>query len=315
MRLKNVQIMRVLVTGINGQLGHDVAEILKIKGFEVTGTGTTDKYSGIARLNPYPDEYLRMDITDADDVRNIFMKVQPDVVVHCAGWTAVDKAEDMENRDAVYRVNVDGTRYIADMCSRVDAKLIFISTDYVFDGHGSKPWKPDSKEFAPLNYYGFTKLKGEEAVSSLLKRFFVLRISWVYGINGSNFVRTMLKLAKSHDTLRVVDDQIGSPGYTRDIADLIADMCESDRYGFYHAANSGGYISWYDFACEIFRQAGNNVKVVPVSTEQYGMSAALRPSNSRLDMSKLEENGFNLLPDWKDALTRYLKEVKDNGTD
>ena len=229
------------------------------------------------------------------------------MIIHCAAWTAVDAAEDEENKPKVYAINAAGTRNIAEAASAVDAKMIYISTDYVFDGQGERPWQPDDKNYAPLNVYGQTKLEGELAVSSLLTKYFIVRIAWVFGVNGKNFIKTMLNVGKNHDTVRVVNDQIGTPTYTYDLARLLIDMAETDRYGYYHATNEGGYISWYDFTCEIYRQAGMNTKVLPVTTAEYGLSKAARPFNSRLDKSKLREAGFTPLPDWKDALARYLE--------
>lgn len=263
--------------------------------------------------------YVQMDITDAESVRNILTSVKPDVVVHCAAWTAVDLAEDEDKRDTVYAVNVNGTRNIAEICKELGSKMVYLSTDYVFDGTGDEPWKPDCKDYSPLNVYGKTKLDGELAVSELLERYFIVRIAWVFGKNGKNFIRTMLNVGKNHDRLTVVNDQIGTPTYTLDLARLLVDMIETEKYGYYHATNEGGYISWYDFAVEIFRQAAGmghpeydqeHLTVAPVTTEEYGISKAARPFNSRLDRSKLVEKGFEPLPDWRDALERYLKEIE-----
>ena len=237
-------------------------------------------------------------------------KVQPDAVIHCAAWTAVDAAEDEDNKEKVYAVNVIGTRNIAEVCKQLGCKMIYISTDYVFNGQGSNPWKADCKEYAPLNYYGKTKLEGELAVAELLEKFFIVRIAWVFGLNGKNFIKTMINVGKKYDSVRVVNDQIGTPTYTYDLARLLVDMVETDKYGYYHATNEGGYISWYDFTKEIYNQAGYTTNVVPVTTEEYGLSKAKRPHNSRLDKSKLTENGFELLPTWQDALSRYLKEME-----
>ncbi|MBP3231372.1 MAG: dTDP-4-dehydrorhamnose reductase, partial [Anaerovibrio sp.] len=236
--------------------------------------------------------------------------VRPEAVVHCAAWTAVDAAEDEDKRDKVWAVNVTGTENIAMSCKNVDCKMLYLSTDYVFNGEGTEPWKPECKDYEPLNVYGRTKLEGELAVSRILTKYFILRIAWVFGKNGKNFIKTMLQVAQNHDTVRVVNDQIGTPTYTFDLARLIVDMVESDRYGYYHATNEGGYISWYDFTREIYRQAGLDTRVVPVTTAEYGLSKAKRPFNSRLDKSKLVEAGFKPLPTWQDAVKRYLGELK-----
>ena len=284
--------MKILVTGVKGQLGHDVVNECKKRGHHVTGVDIGE-----------------MDITDMDAVRRVLTGACPDVVVHCAAWTAVDAAEEEENIPKVRAVNAEGTQHIATVCKELGCKLIYISTDYVFGGDGDKPWTPDCKDYRPLNVYGQTKLEGELAVANALKKFFIVRIAWVFGLNGKNFIKTMLHVGKKYDTVRVVSDQIGTPTYTYDLARLLVDMAESERYGYYHATNEGGYISWYDFACEIFRQAGYPTKVIPVTTAEYGLSKAKRPFNSRLDKRKLVENGFTPLPDWKDALKRYLKEI------
>lgn len=302
--------MKILITGVNGQLGHDAAEEAKKRGYIVYGTGTTNEYSGSARLMCELDGYIKMDITDEAEVSEVMDSIRPDGVIHCAAWTAVDKAEDEECRDMVVKVNAEGTANIAKACKRINAKLIYISTDYVFDGEGTKAWKPDETDYRPVNQYGLSKLMGEKAVAENLERFFVIRISWVYGINGNNFVKTMMKLSESHDTLRVVNDQIGLPTYTRDLASLLMDMIQTECYGYYHACNLGEYISWYQFACEIFKMTGAKVNVIPVTTEEYGLSKARRPKNSRLDTSKLKKAGFNELAEWKDALGRFLKEVQ-----
>ena len=285
--------MKIFVTGANGQLGHDVVEELSRRGHTAVGSDL----SGDCPL----------DITDADAVTRVLGEIRPDAVIHCAAWTAVDAAEDAENRDKVQAINGGGTRNIALACRALGCKLLYISTDYVFDGQGETPWQPDCRDYAPLNAYGRSKLAGEEAVRALTERYFIVRIAWVFGLHGGNFVKTMLRLSESHDTLRVVCDQVGTPTYTPDLSRLLADMIETDRYGVYHATNEGGYISWYEFACEIFRQAGKTVNVIPVTTAEYGLSKAARPMNSRLDKRKLVENGFTPLPDWRDALGRYLK--------
>lgn len=284
--------MKALVTGVKGQLGFDVVNELKKRGHTAIGVDIEE-----------------MDITDKVSVEKVINEIKPDVVIHCAAWTAVDSAEEEENISKVRNVNAKGTENIAKVCKALDIKMVYISTDYVFDGQGTEPWKPDCKDYKPLNVYGQTKLEGELAVSSNLDKFFIVRIAWVFGVNGNNFIKTMLKLSDKYDTLRVVNDQIGTPTYTYDLARLLVDMVETDKYGYYHATNEGGYISWYDFACEIFKQAGKNVNVIPVTTEEYGLSKAARPFNSRLDKSKLVENGFEPLPTWQNALERYLKKI------
>lgn len=304
--------MKFFVTGVGGQLGHDVMNELKSRGHEGVGSDIQPEYSGVqdgSAVCSMP--YVQMDITDAASVEKVLKDVDPDVVVHCAAWTAVDAAEDEENKAKVFAINAQGTENIARICRELDCKMIYISTDYVFDGQGTTPWTPDCKDYAPLNIYGESKLKGELAVSSVLDKYFIVRIAWVFGLNGKNFIKTMLNVGKKFDTVRVVNDQIGTPTYTLDLSRLLVDMAESDKYGYYHATNEGGYISWYDFTCEIFRQAGYKTNVVPVTTEEYGLSKAARPFNSRLDKSKLTEAGFKPLPDWKDALSRYLKEIED----
>ena len=311
--------MKVLVTGVAGQLGHDVMNELAGRGYEGIGSDIQEVYSGIqdgTAVTSMP--YVQMDITDADCVKRVISEAAPDAVVHCAAWTAVDLAEEEEKKPIVQAVNVDGTRNIAKVCKELNCKMIYLSTDYVFDGQGETPWDPDCKDYKPLNVYGQTKLEGELAVSELLTRYFIVRIAWVFGKNGKNFIKTMLNVGKNHDTIKVVNDQIGTPTYTFDLAKLLVDMIETEKYGYYHATNEGGYISWYDFTKEIFRQAvemgheeysEDKVKVLPVTTEEYGVSKAARPFNSRLDKSKLTDNGFHLLPTWQDALNRYLKEI------
>ena len=302
--------MKIFVTGVGGQLGHDVMNELASRGIEAVGSDIAPAYSGIqdgSAVCSLP--YRQLDITNWDAVWNTLNEEHPDAVIHCAAWTAVDAAEDAENREKVHTINGLGTRYIAEACKTLDCKMMYISTDYVFDGQGETPWQPDCKDCAPLSVYGSSKLEGELAVSELLEKFFIVRIAWVFGKNGNNFVKTMLRLSENHDTLRVVCDQIGTPTYTLDLARLLADMIVTDKYGYYHATNEGGYISWYDFTCEIFRQAGKSTKVIPVTTAEYGVSKAKRPFNSRLDKGKLIENGFQPLPDWQNALKRYLKEI------
>ena len=304
--------MKILVTGVAGQLGHDVMNELAARGHEGVGSDLAPAYSGIADGSAVTKAaYVPMDITNAAQVREVISAVHPDAVIHCAAWTAVDAAEDADKQAKVQAINVQGTANIAAVCRELDCKMMYISTDYVFNGQGETPWDPDCKDYQPLNVYGQSKLGGELAVSGALEKYFIVRIAWVFGLNGSNFIKTMLKLSETHDTLRVVCDQIGTPTYTYDLARLLVDMIESEKYGYYHATNEGGYISWYDFACEIFRQAGRATKVQPVTTAEYGGSKAARPFNSRLDKSKLAANGFTPLPDWKDALARYLKEIAE----
>lgn len=312
--------MKVFVTGVAGQLGHDVMNELAGRGYEGVGSDIKEEYSGIKDGTPVESmPYVPMDITDQASVKKVLTEVKPDVVVHCAAWTAVDLAEDEDKKEKVHAINVDGTKYIAQVCKKLDCKMIYLSTDYVFDGQGETPWEPDCKDYKPLNVYGETKLAGELAVSETLEKYFIVRIAWVFGKNGKNFIKTMLNVGKTHDTLTVVDDQIGTPTYTFDLARLLVDMLETDKYGYYHATNEGGYISWYDFTKEIFRQAvemghteysEDRLTVKPVTTAEYGVSKAARPFNSRLDKSKLAANGFTPLPTWQDALARYLKEIE-----
>lgn len=302
--------MKVLVTGVAGQLGHDVMNELHKRGYEGVGSDIAPQYSGADDGTAVTKmDYVQMDITNSEEVTETIKKVNPDVVVHCAAWTAVDLAEESENKEKVMAINVGGTENIARVCKELDCKMVYISTDYVFDGYGTRPWEEDCKDYAPLNVYGESKLMGEKVVSLNLEKYFIVRIAWVFGVNGNNFIKTMLKVGKKFDTLKVVNDQIGTPTYTYDLSRLLVDMIETDKYGYYHATNEGGYISWYDFACEIFKQAGYKTKVNPVTTEEYGVSKARRPFNSRLNKTKLVENGFTPLPDWKDALSRYLKEI------
>ena len=302
--------MNVFVTGVNGQLGHDVINELVKRGHVAIGSDLKAQYAGVpdgSAVTRVP--YVSLDITDKKAVDAVISNARPDAVVHCAAWTAVDMAEDDENVVKVRAVNEYGTKYIAEACKRFDAKMVYLSTDYVFDGQGDIPWSPDCKDYKPLNIYGKTKLGGEIAVSAVLDKYFIVRIAWVFGLNGNNFIKTMLKIGKNHDVVKVVSDQIGTPTYTHDLARILVDMLETDRYGYYHVTNEGGYISWYDFACEIYHQAGYSTKVIPVTTEEYGLSKAKRPFNSRLDKSKLTGSGFIPLPDWKDALHRYLIET------
>ena len=310
--------MKVFVTGVAGQLGHDVMNELAKRGYEGIGSDVKEVYSGVADGTPVTTmPYVPMDITDRVSVEKVLKEAAPDVVVHCAAWTAVDLAEDEDKKETVRKVNAEGTRNIALVCKELGCKMVYISTDYVFDGQGTEPWDPDCKDYKPLNVYGETKLEGELAVSENLEKYFIVRIAWVFGKNGKNFIKTMLNLGKTHDQLRVVSDQIGTPTYTLDLAVLLADMIETEKYGYYHATNEGGYISWYDFTKEIFRQAieaghkeYEKVTVTPVTTEEYGVSKAKRPFNSRLDKSKLTANGFRLLPTWQDAVKRYLSEIE-----
>lgn len=289
--------MKALVTGVKGQLGYDVVNELTKRGYEAVGVDIEE-----------------MDITDEASVNKVIKECNPDVVVHCAAWTAVDAAEDEENIPKVMAVNAKGTENIAKVCKEIDAKMIYISTDYVFNGQGETPWKPDD-EREPLNVYGQSKYEGELAVTSLLEKYYIVRIAWVFGVNGKNFIRTMINLGQTHDKLTVVSDQIGTPTYTYDLARLLVDMAETDKYGIYHATNEGGYISWYDFTVEIMKQAGQydekyaKVQVSPVSSDAYPAKAK-RPSNSRMNKDKLKENGFTPLPTWQDALGRYLKDAK-----
>ena len=303
--------MKIFVTGVCGQLGHDVMNELSGRGYEGIGSDITPEYSGAMDGTPVTTmPYIQMDITDKEAVTETIRKVQPDVVVHCAAWTAVDMAEDDENVAKVRAINATGTENIALICKELDCKMVYISTDYVFDGQGTAPWDPDCKDYKPLNVYGQTKLEGELAVSGNLDKYFIVRIAWVFGVSGKNFIKTMLNVGKKYDTVRVVNDQIGTPTYTYDLARLLVDMLETEKYGYYHATNEGGYISWYDFTCEIFRQAGYTTKVVPVTTEEYGLSKAARPFNSRLEKKKLVEAGFTPLPTWQDALKRYLEVIE-----
>ena len=293
--------MKVLVTGVKGQLGFDVVNELKEKNIEAVGVDIEE-----------------MDITDKASVDKVIKEVNPDAVIHCAAWTAVDAAEDEDKQEKVKLVNVNGTQNIADVCKELDIKMMYISTDYVFNGEGTEPWQPDCKDYAPQNVYGQTKLDGELAVANTLDKYFIVRIAWVFGKNGNNFIKTMLKVGKNHVQLKVVSDQIGTPTYTFDLAKLLVSMIVTDKYGYYHATNEGGYISWWDFTKEIFKQATEmgydrysekNITVTPVTTAEYGVSKAKRPFNSRLDKSKLVENGFTPLPTWQDAVSRYLKEL------
>ena len=307
--------MRVFVTGVAGQLGHDCVIELEKRGHRSIGLDISPVPSYLpSRIEPLgvniPDpSYVQLDITNEQLVKRTIEELKPDVIIHCAAWTAVDAAEAPENKDKVEAINYLGTQYIAEAAKAVDAKMVYVSTDYVFDGQGERPWQPDDKNYAPLNYYGQTKLEGEFAVAENLDKFFIVRIAWVFGLNGKNFIKTMINVGKTHDTVRVVDDQIGTPTYTKDLARLLVDMVETDKYGYYHATNEGGYISWADLAEEAYQEAGMDVRVDRVTTAEYGLSVAARPYNSRLDKSKLVEAGFRPLPDWKDAVARYIKEA------
>lgn len=302
--------MKVFVTGVAGQLGHDVMNELAKRGYEGVGSGMALSYSGVADGSAVTGmPYVPMDITDAPAVEKTLAEVRPDVVIHCAAWTAVDLAEDADKREKVFAINEGGTKNIARVCRKLGCKMAYISTDYVFDGQGTEPWDPDCKAYKPLNVYGESKLAGELAVSETLEKYFIVRIAWVFGRSGKNFIKTMLQLGQTHESLRVITDQIGTPTYTYDLSRLLVDMVETEKYGYYHATNEGGYISWYDFACEIFRQAGYATRVVPVTTQEYGLSKAARPYNSRLSKEKLTAAGFARLPSWQDALSRYLKEM------
>ena len=307
--------MKVFVTGVGGQLGHDVVNELISRGHEAIGSDIAKEYAGVSDGSPVTTaSYVQLDITDKNAVDKVITALHPDAIIHCAAWTAVDAAEDEENREKVDKINHLGTQYIAEAAKSVDGKMLYLSTDYVFDGNGTHPWEPDNKCYAPLNVYGQSKLAGELAVTNTLEKFFIVRIAWVFGLNGKNFIKTMINVGKSHDTVRVVNDQIGTPTYTLDLARLLVDMIETEKYGYYHATNSesepGGYISWYDFCVEFYKQYGLETQVIPVTTADYGLSKAARPFNSRLDKSKLVAAGFTPLPDWKDAVRRYLAEAE-----
>ena len=300
--------MIVFVTGANGQLGYDVLRELAKRGHTGVGSDRT-----VVCSRETEQKYRQLDITDKAAVKSVLRDINPDAVVHCAAWTDVDAAEEESRRVLVRAVNAGGAQNMADAAKAVDAKLLYLSTDYVFGGQGTRPWKPDDKNYKPLNVYGQTKLEGELAVANTLDKFFIVRTAWLFGCNGGNFIRTMINAGKAHDEVRVVNDQTGTPTYTRDLARLLVDMAETDKYGYYHATNAetepGKYISWYDFCVEIYKQYGLKTKIVPVTTEEYGLSQAARPLNSRLDKSKLDEAGFQSLPDWKDAVRRYLAEA------
>ena len=304
--------MKIFITGVGGQLGHDCVNEAVRRGHEVIGSSRAPKYAGIADGSAVTHApYVQLDITDTSNVRKILSITKPDAIIHCAAWTAVDAAEDEGNREIVDRINHLGTQYIAEAAKAIDAKMLYVSTDYVFDGKGERPWKADDKCFAPLNVYGKSKLDGELAVANLLEKYFIVRIAWAFGLNGKNFIKTMINAGKKYDAVRVVNDQVGTPTYTHDLARLLIDMVESEKYGFYHATNEGGFISWFDFCVEIYRQYGLKTKVIPVSTSEYGLSKAARPENSRLDKTKLIQVGFTPLPTWQDAVSRYLQETKN----
>ncbi len=303
--------MKIFVTGVCGQLGHDVVNNAIARGYEAIGSDIQPVYSGVADGSAVTEApYVQLDITDKDAVLSVIEEIKPDAIIHCAAWTAVDAAEDEDNKAKVHSINADGTRFIAEAAKAVDCKMLYLSTDYVFDGKGERPWEPDDKCYAPLNVYGQSKLDGELAVSNTLDKYFIVRIAWVFGLNGKNFIKTMINVGKTHDTVRVVNDQIGTPTYTLDLSRLLVDMVETDKYGYYHATNEGGYISWYDFCVEFYKQYGLTTNVIPVTTAEYGLSKAARPFNSRLNKSKLVEVGFVPLPDWKDAVKRYLAEAE-----
>ncbi len=303
--------MKIFVTGVGGQLGHDVVNDAVGREHECIGSDIAEKYAGVADGSAVVTApYVQLDITDRETVMMTITDIKPDAIIHCAAWTAVDAAEDEENHVKVDAINHLGTQYIADAAKAIDAKMLYLSTDYVFDGQGERPWEPDDKCYAPLNVYGQSKLDGEMSVSSTLEKYFIVRIAWVFGLNGKNFIKTMINVGKTHDTVRVVNDQIGTPTYTADLARLLVDMIETEKYGYYHATNEGGYISWYDFCVEFYKQYGLQTTVLPVSTTEYGLSKAARPFNSRLGKSKLVDAGFKPLPTWQDAVSRYLKEAQ-----
>ena len=297
--------MKVLVTGTSGQLGYDVMMELLKRGHEAIGA---DRHESEAEF-----EHVILDITDAERVSEVVKEIHPDAIIHCAAWTNVDGAEDPANYDKVMAVNVEGTGNLARAAKEIGAKMMYISTDYVFNGQGEKPWEPDDKNYAPLNIYGESKLKGELEVSENLEKYFIVRIAWVFGKNGNNFIKTMIRVGETHSEVEVVADQIGTPTYTFDLARLLVDMIETDKYGYYHATNEGEYISWAEFAEEIYKDAGMDVEVKAVTTAEYeakaGKAVAKRPFNSRLDKAKLVENGFKPLPDWKDAVKKYIAEL------
>ena len=304
--------MKVFVTGVNGQLGHDVMNSLYYAEIDAIGSDIKESYSGVQDGSPACTmPYIGLDLTDEEKTRKVIAEEEIDAIIHCAAWTAVDAAEEPENQAIVEKINGEVPGVLARIMKERDGKLLYLSTDYVFSGEGTEPWSPDETNFSPINFYGKTKLMGEEKIREVLEKYFFVRIAWVFGLNGKNFIKTMLKVGKSHEEVRVVNDQIGNPTYTLDLAELLVDMICTEKYGNYHATNEGDYISWYDFTKEIYRQAGLKTKVIPVSTEEYGLSKAKRPKNSRLDKKKLRQQGFVPLPDWKNALSRYLEELPE----
>ena len=303
--------MKFFITGVSGQLGHDVMNELNKRGHIGVSSDIAEASVGVADGSAVCTmPYASLDITDAETVKRVIDAEKPDAVIHCAAWTAVDMAEDDDKVELVRKVNAGGTQNIADACKAIGCKMLYLSIDYVFDGQGTEPWESDCKDYKPLNVYGQTKLEGELAVSETLEKYFIVRIAWVFGLNGKNFIKTMINVGKTHDEVKGVNDQIGIPTYCFDLARLLVDMCETEKYGYYHTTNKGGYISWYDFCVEFYKQYGLSTKVTSVTTEEYGLSKAARPVNSRLDKSKLVENGFEPLPTWQDAVRRYLKEVE-----
>lgn len=304
--------MKVFVTGVNGQLGHDVMNSLYNAEIDAIGSDIKESYSGVQDGSPACTmPYIGLDLTDEEKTRKVIAEEEIDAIIHCAAWTAVDAAEEPENQAIVEKINGEVPGVLARIMKERDGKMLYLSTDYVFSGEGTEPWSPDERNFSPINFYGKTKLMGEERIREVLEKYFIVRIAWVFGLNGKNFIKTMLKVGKSHEEVRVVNDQIGNPTYTLDLAELLVDMICTEKYGNYHATNEGDYISWYDFTKEIYRQAGLKTKVIPVSTEEYGLSKAKRPKNSRLDKKKLRQQGFVPLPDWKNALSRYLEELPE----
>ena len=304
--------MKVFVTGVNGQLGHDVMNSLYYAEIDALGSDIKESYSGVQDGSPACTmPYIGLDLTDEEKTRKVIAEEEIDTIIHCAAWTAVDAAEESENQAIVEKINGEVPGVLARIMKERDGKMLYLSTDYVFSGEGTEPWSPDETNFSPINFYGKTKLMGEEKIREVLEKYFIVRIAWVFGLNGKNFIKTMLKVGKSHEEVRVVNDQIGNPTYTLDLAELLVDMICTEKYGNYHATNEGDYISWYDFTKEIYRQAGLKTKVIPVSTEEYGLSKAKRPKNSRLDKKKLRQQGFVPLPDWKNALSRYLEELPE----
>ncbi|SJZ77111.1 dTDP-4-dehydrorhamnose reductase [Anaerorhabdus furcosa] len=302
---------KIFVTGACGQIGVDVVNELLNRKYEVIATDLCElcDYDLLTKFN---DEimYFQLDIKNEDILRDVINKVTPDIIIHCAAWTSVDLAEFEENQELVRKINVESTKVLASCAKDLDIKIVYISTDYVFDGEGVDPWKPDCNNYNPLNFYGLTKLYGEMKITNALEKYFIVRTSWVFGKNGKNFIKTILELSKVHNEIKVINDQIGSPTYSFDLSRLIVDMIETDKYGYYHITNEGEYISWYELAKEVFFQKEISTKIIPVSTEQYGVNKAIRPLNSRLNKEKIIENGFKPLPVWKDAVSRFLKELE-----